>query len=83
MDQYNERIILLERQEKAHKRLLTGLSHDLRTARAVVADFIPVLEKSGMDYRVIIPEGEILCRLDAQAYTRLLGNLLQNAQRRW
>lgn len=29
------------------------------------------------------PEGEILCRLDAQAYTRLLGNLLQNAQRRW
>lgn len=107
VDQYNERITLLERQEKAHKRLLTGLSHDLKRltdmlfdwfkldaqemsfsfetldlcelTRAVAADFIPVLEKNGIDYRVIIPEGELLCRLDAQAYTRLLGNLLQNA----
>lgn len=47
--------------------------------REVVADFIPIFEKNGIHYHVSIPERELVCHLDAQAYRRMLGNLVRNA----
>lgn len=46
--------------------------------RDLIADWIPVLENSGLDYEIDIPEKEKLVRLDRNAYTRILNNLLQN-----
>lgn len=46
--------------------------------RNIVADWIPVLESSGFEYEIDIPETEYLTRIDFNAYTRILNNLLQN-----
>ena len=47
-------------------------------SRNIIADWIPVLESSQIDYEVDIPETEYTIRLDSNAYTRIINNLLQN-----
>lgn len=47
-------------------------------SRNILADWIPVLESSQIDYEVDIPETEYATRLDSNAYTRIINNLLQN-----
>lgn len=47
-------------------------------SRNIIADWIPVLESSQIDYVVDIPETEYATRLDLNAYTRIINNLLQN-----
>lgn len=47
-------------------------------SRNIIADWIPVLESSQIDYEVDIPETEYAIRLDPNAYTRIINNLLQN-----
>ena len=46
--------------------------------RNIIADWIPVLENSHFEYEIEIPETEYLIRIDPNAYTRILNNLLQN-----
>lgn len=47
-------------------------------SRDILADWIPVLEDKQFVYEIDIPETECNLRLDRNAYTRLLNNLLQN-----
>jgi len=47
-------------------------------SRNIVADWIPILENSHFDYEIDIPETEYSIRIDQNAYTRILNNLLQN-----
>lgn len=47
-------------------------------SRNIIADWIPVLESSHIDYDVDIPEAEYTTRIDPNAYTRMINNLLQN-----
>lgn len=47
-------------------------------SRNIIADWIPVLESSQIDYEVDIPEMEYTIQLDPNAYTRIINNLLQN-----
>lgn len=47
--------------------------------RNFLADWIPLWEEQGMDYRLQIPEGPFRAALDPDAYRRILNNLLQNA----
>lgn len=47
-------------------------------SRNIIADWIPVLESSQIDYEVDIPETEYATRLDPNAYTRIINNLMQN-----
>lgn len=47
-------------------------------SRNIVADWIPILENSNFEYDFDIPETEYSTRIDANAYTRILNNLLQN-----
>ena len=52
---------------------------DLNEAsRDIVADWISVLESSNFEYEFDIPETEYLMRIDVNAYSRILNNLLQN-----
>lgn len=52
---------------------------DLNEAsRDIVADWISVLENSNFEYEFDIPETEYLMRIDVNAYSRVLNNLLQN-----
>jgi signal transduction histidine kinase len=52
---------------------------DLNEAsRDIVADWISVLENSDFEYEFDIPETEYLMRIDVNAYSRVLNNLLQN-----
>ena len=52
---------------------------DLNEAsRDIVADWISVLENSNFEYEFDIPETEYLMRIDVNAYSRILNNLLQN-----
>lgn len=44
-----------------------------------MADWIPILENSGFVYDINIPENEYRLKVDQNAYTRILNNLLQNA----
>jgi len=46
--------------------------------RHVLTDWIPILEDKHFDYKIDIPEAECSVRLDRNAYTRILNNLLQN-----
>lgn len=47
-------------------------------SRNIIADWIPVLENSHFEYEFDIPETEYSMHIDANAYTRILNNLLQN-----
>lgn len=47
--------------------------------RSIIADWVPVLENSHFEYEIDIPETEYITRIDPNAYTRILNNLLQNA----
>ena len=47
-------------------------------SRNIIADWIPVLESSHFEYEVDIPEIEYFLHIDANAYTRIINNLLQN-----
>ena len=47
-------------------------------SRSIMADWVPVLENSGLAYDIDIPENDYLLRIDPNAYTRILNNLLQN-----
>lgn len=47
-------------------------------SRNIIVDWISVLENSNYDYVFDIPETEYLMRIDANAYSRILSNLLQN-----
>lgn len=47
-------------------------------SRSLIADWIPVFENSHFEYEIDIPEKECLIRIDVNAYTRILNNLLQN-----
>ncbi|OCN00969.1 two-component sensor histidine kinase [Clostridium sp. W14A] len=44
----------------------------------ILADWIPALEDRKIGYEISIPETEYILRLDRNAYTRILNNLLQN-----
>ncbi len=43
-----------------------------------IVDWISVLESSDFEYEFDIPETEYLMRIDVNAYSRILNNLLQN-----
>ena len=47
-------------------------------SRNIIAEWIPILENSHFEYKFDIPETEYFMRIDANAYTRILNNLLQN-----
>lgn len=47
-------------------------------SRNIIADWVPILEKNHFEYEFDIPEIECSTRIDANAYTRILNNLLQN-----
>lgn len=47
-------------------------------SRSIMADWVPVLENSGLAYDIDIPENDYLLRIDPNTYTRILNNLLQN-----
>ena len=47
-------------------------------SRNIIVDWISVLENNNFDYAFDIPETEYLMRIDANAYSRILNNLLQN-----
>lgn len=47
-------------------------------SRNAMADWITTLENSHIDYEIDIPEEEYLVRIDINAYTRIINNLLQN-----
>ena len=47
-------------------------------SRNIIADWISVLENSNFEYEFDIPEMEYLMRIDVNAYSRILNNLLQN-----
>lgn len=46
--------------------------------RNIMADWILVLENSHFEYEIDIPEEEYPVRMDSNAYTRVINNLLQN-----
>ena len=46
--------------------------------RNIIADWVPILESNQFEYEIDIPEAEYSTRLDPNAYTRILNNLLQN-----
>ena len=47
-------------------------------SRNIMADWVTVLENSNFEYEIEIPETEYSIRIDPNAYTRILNNLLQN-----
>ena len=47
--------------------------------RNIIADWVPILENNHFEYEIDIPETEYIIRIDPNAYTRILNNLLQNA----
>ncbi len=47
-------------------------------SRNIMADWILVLENSNFEYDIDIPEEEYQVRMDINAYTRIINNLLQN-----
>ncbi|MGN6710811.1 sensor histidine kinase [Anaerocolumna jejuensis] len=47
-------------------------------SRNIIADWVPILENNHFEYEFDIPEIEYTMRIDANAYTRILNNLLQN-----
>lgn len=47
-------------------------------SRDIIADWILILENSHFEYDIDIPEEEYQIRIDINAYTRIINNLLQN-----
>ncbi len=47
-------------------------------SRNIMADWVLVLENSGFEYEIEIPEPECSMRIDPNAYIRILNNLLKN-----
>ncbi|NBI61886.1 sensor histidine kinase [Clostridiales bacterium] len=47
-------------------------------SRNIIAEWIPLLESAGLHYEIEIPEQECAVRIDPNAYTRIINNLLQN-----
>lgn len=47
-------------------------------SRNIIADWVPILEKNHFEYEFYIPTTEYPIHIDANAYTRILNNLLQN-----
>lgn len=47
-------------------------------SRNIIADWVPILENSHFEYDFDIPETECSIHIDANTYTRILNNLLQN-----
>lgn len=47
-------------------------------SRGIMADWVLLLENSSLEYDIDIPETEYFTRIDPNAYTRILNNLLQN-----
>ncbi|WP_455714881.1 sensor histidine kinase [Anaerosporobacter sp.] len=47
-------------------------------SRSIMAEWVPILESAGLDYDIEIPETECSVRVDPNAYTRILNNLLEN-----
>lgn len=47
-------------------------------SRNIMTDWILILESSGFEYEIDIPETEYMIQIDPNAYTRILNNLLQN-----
>lgn len=47
-------------------------------SRNIMADWIPILETNHFGYEIDIPETEFFIRIDPNAFTRILNNLLQN-----
>lgn len=47
--------------------------------RDILIDWIPALEDKGIDYAVHIPDEPFRAALDADAYARIINNILQNA----
>ena len=47
-------------------------------SRNIIADWVPILENGHFEYEFDIPETECFISIDANAYTRILNNLLQN-----
>ena len=47
-------------------------------SRNILADWVSVLEGCHFKYEIDIPEKECFIRIDANAYTRIINNLLQN-----
>ncbi|MDY5474344.1 MAG: HAMP domain-containing sensor histidine kinase [Holdemanella porci] len=47
-------------------------------SRDIIADWILILENSHFEYDIDIPEEEYQVRIDINAYTRIINNLLQN-----
>ncbi|MDO5400759.1 MAG: HAMP domain-containing sensor histidine kinase [Eubacteriales bacterium] len=46
--------------------------------RSILADWVPALEASHVDYEFEIPETAWISQVDSNAFTRILNNLLQN-----
>lgn len=46
--------------------------------RSIIADWVPTLENSRLEYEIEIPENEWSARIDANSFTRILNNLFQN-----
>jgi signal transduction histidine kinase len=47
-------------------------------SRNIIADWVPILENNHFKYEFDIAETEYYMRIDANSYTRILNNLLQN-----
>lgn len=46
--------------------------------RNILKDWIPVFEEKGLDYEIEIPARRLAVQLDADAYMRIVNNLVQN-----
>ena len=46
--------------------------------RNIIADWVSTFENNSLKYEIEIPETEYFIRIDPNAYTRILNNLLQN-----
>lgn len=47
-------------------------------SRSIIADWVSALETNHLEYEIEIPEIDYSIRIDPNAYTRILNNLLQN-----
>lgn len=47
-------------------------------SRSIIADWVSALESNHLEYEIEIPETDYSIRVDPNAYTRILNNLLQN-----
>ncbi|MDD4849943.1 MAG: HAMP domain-containing sensor histidine kinase [Gemmiger sp.] len=46
--------------------------------REILKSWVPVFEERKLQYNIQIPDEDIFCRVDADAYQRILNNLIQN-----